>query len=132
MPIEVDDAAPWGWIEDASREPNFVITNRHLKTTCSFVDGPKRGICRNLYAEAGRNEEKKRSSTSAPDPDIVEISDDPIEVDSSDNNTSGDHPNKCSPGPCKSNPQCLNHLGQAKWEDESKDFATISKNMSLM
>ncbi|EPT06051.1 hypothetical protein FOMPIDRAFT_1034036 [Fomitopsis schrenkii] len=100
----------WGWVgtevSDVSR-----ITQQHRLATCGLSDNSPHSICPNRFAISKASTPVKGSPNgeaagAEPDDDVIVISDD-------------EAPN-CNAKACKSNPYCLNHLGQEKWEDEVK------------
>lgn len=100
----------WGWVgtevSDVSR-----ITQQHRLATCGLSDNSPHSICPNRFAISKASTPVKGSPNgeaagAEPDDDVIVISDD-------------EAPN-CNAKACKSNPYCLNHLGQEKWEDEGE------------
>ncbi|KAG8748314.1 hypothetical protein FRC10_007705 [Ceratobasidium sp. 414] len=87
----------WGWV-GTEVQSAADIGPQHRATACGF----RKHICKNKQTLA-----KAPSPPAAPqDPydDVVVISDDEPE---------------CSTKACKSNPNCCNYLGQAKWQNEA-------------
>jgi ubiquitin carboxyl-terminal hydrolase 48 len=102
------DYSAWGWVGTEVTDPSE-ITREHLLATCGFSKKNNQHCCPNIYVEdtGGRCRESKPVADSAErEADVIVISDD-------------EEP-PCSKKRCKSNPNCLNYLGQEKWEDEGK------------
>ena len=101
------DQLAWAWVgtevTDAAQ-----ITQEHRLATCGFSDSSSFPFCSNNYRKsAAKQKSTKTEATKA----TGEVDDDIIVV--SDEDTPG-----CSSKACKSNPNCLNYLGQEKWENE--------------
>jgi len=105
----------WGWVGtevlDASN-----ITREHIQATCGFSRRNKFPFCMNLYRpaplESPPHQENQRATSVDKDSenDLIIVSDD------------DPPPPPCSKKQCKSNPNCLNYLGQEIWEDEGNCF----------
>ncbi|KAF8911983.1 hypothetical protein CPB84DRAFT_1760942 [Gymnopilus junonius] len=109
----VSSSSPWGW----------QITPEHRLAACNLSKRNNISICSNKYlrCEAGASPRKSQTPFSGASgelmEDIIVISDD-------------DERPSCSKKDCKSNPYCLNYLGQDMWEDEdsaSEKFAELAK-----
>lgn len=87
------------------------ITQGHRLVTCGFSDNSPHTICSNRFAVSKAPSPVKGSQNS--DAAEVKADDDIIVI-------SDDETPKCSSKACKSNPYCLNYLGQEKWEDEGE------------
>ena len=103
--LDGDWDSPWGWVgtnvTDASE-----IDEEHLLATCSFSRRSRHVFCANKYRKhPAKTAPPVESVISGEDPtkDVVIISDD-------------DTPT-CSKKYCSKNPNCLNYLGQDRWED---------------
>lgn len=100
-----DSALPWSWVGTEITDV-AVITLEHLLATCGLSERNCYPHCPNKYTFF-KNAEMKGSSSSAegePEDDVIVISDD-------------DAP-PCTKKLCRANPNCLNYLGQEKWEEE--------------
>ena len=103
-----NDSSAWGWVGtevlDASQ-----ISKEHCMITCGLSKRSRHPFCPNKYASV----EKKRASPRQERTANGELDDDVIVI-------SDDEPPSCSKKLCKNNPNCLNYLGQEKWEDVGK------------
>ncbi|RDB21476.1 Ubiquitin carboxyl-terminal hydrolase 48 [Hypsizygus marmoreus] len=113
-----NNSSPWAWVGTEVVRPSD-ITSEHLLVSCGLSKRNKHPVCPNKYASISRNDVQpsKTSQSSAADgeldDDVIVISDDEGPV--------------CSPKTCKSNPNCLNYLGQEAWEDEEKAMEAFLK-----
>ncbi|TFK30135.1 cysteine proteinase [Coprinopsis marcescibilis] len=105
---------PWSWVGSDVLEPED-ITQEHMLTAYGFT--PKSGFlaCKNKYASITRTEAANSVIPVDEDGDVIVISDDE------------ENP-QCSKKLCKSNPRCLNYLGQDAWEDEGRAEAMFVKH----
>ena len=101
----------WGWVDTEVSEVAD-ITAEHRLATCGLSKRSHYPFCANKYSLA-KVEVTVPSQASAEDQedDIIVISDDE------------GHP--CNKKLCKSNPNCLNYLGQSAWENEGWSIETI-------
>lgn len=100
----------WGWVSTEVTDVSH-ITPQHRLATCGFSDNSPFPICPNRFAASNASSPVKSRQSSGgagveADDDVIVISD--------------DESSKCSLKACKSNPYCLNYLGQEKWEDEGE------------
>ncbi|KAF7965268.1 hypothetical protein HWV62_44723, partial [Athelia sp. TMB] len=106
----------WGWVGTDVRDPAR-ITSEHRMRSCGLSRGSKHSYCSNKYApEKNVRDSGTRNQEAAGgelDDDVIVISD--------------DEPSPCSKKLCKGNPNCLNYLGQDKWEEEGAHFYTLDK-----
>ncbi|KAH7913760.1 hypothetical protein BJ138DRAFT_1145448 [Hygrophoropsis aurantiaca] len=119
-----NDSSAWGWVETEASDPSQ-ITSEHRLMTCGLSRRNKNPYCANKYAPK-RKETKSRSppreikgtlAEGELENDIIVISDDEVAP--------------CDKKTCKNNPNCLNYLGQEKWEDEEKAFELFLKAADL-
>ncbi|KAF7323150.1 hypothetical protein HMN09_00095300 [Mycena chlorophos] len=90
----------WGWVLSEAENVSE-ITNDHLLATCGMSPRNTHRFCRNKYSTRPRKETR-------PDPDdVIVISDD------------DDDDSQCTKRSCRSNPNCVNYVGQKPWESES-------------
>lgn len=103
-----NNSSPWGWVGSEVVNPGD-ITNEHRLVTCGLSNRNKFPFCHNKYSPNTQTE----SQESAPRQSAVdgELEDDVIII-------SDDEGPECTRKACKSNPNCLNYLGQDDWEDE--------------
>ncbi|KAI0688254.1 cysteine proteinase [Cytidiella melzeri] len=103
------DQLAWAWV--GTEVTNAAsITQEHRLATCGFSDSSTFPFCASKYQKASvKQENLKAAATKAEG----ELDDDFIVV------TDEEAPN-CSSKSCKNNPNCLNYLGQEKWENEEK------------
>lgn len=101
----------WGWVgTDVSDASD--ITLEHRLATCGLLNRSTHTLCLNKYipTEDGSAPTTRKSQEN---PAPGELADDVIVI-------SDDEGPSCSSKSCKSNPYCLNYLGQDKWEDKGK------------
>ncbi|KAI0086174.1 cysteine proteinase [Irpex rosettiformis] len=99
------DQLAWAWVgTEVTNEAH--ITQEHRLATCGFSDSSIFSFCSNKYLKAAVKAKESPVADGELDDDIIVVSDD-------------DTPN-CSAKSCKNNPNCLNYLGQEKWENEEK------------
>ncbi|KAF8892462.1 hypothetical protein BD779DRAFT_1770408 [Infundibulicybe gibba] len=112
----------WDWVGSEVSTPSQ-ITPDHLLRVYGF--NRKNSYCQNIFSISPppRAEARKSSVDTSPDDDVIVISD--------------DEESPCDKKLCKSNPNCLNFLGQNKWEAEDKaramfmDAANLGDNPML-
>lgn len=100
----------WSWVGTEATSAAD-IAPEHLLATCGFSRRNNHPFCPNRYAAAPPN---AAASTTEGQPSASasgELEDDIIVV-------SDEESSACGSKICKSNPNCLNYLGQEKWEDE--------------
>ncbi|KZP12614.1 cysteine proteinase [Athelia psychrophila] len=99
----------WGWVGTDVHDPAG-ITPEHRMRACGLYRESKHSYCSNKYAsqKAARDKSasKQEVASGELDDDVIVISD--------------DEPPPCSKKLCRGNPNCLNYLGQDKWEREDK------------
>lgn len=97
----------WSWVGTDVRDPAG-ITTEHRMRACGLSKNSKYPYCSNKYASQkivrDKSASKQGTTGGELDDDVIIISD--------------DEPPPCSKKLCKGNPNCLNYLGQDKWEDE--------------
>lgn len=92
----------WGWVSEVSDASN--ISDEHLLRTIGVSSQDSRNFCPNKYGEGKNTSLPEQLPVSGElDTDCIEISDNEEPL--------------CSKKSCLSNPYCLNHLGQYRWED---------------
>ncbi|KAJ7510074.1 cysteine proteinase [Mycena galericulata] len=95
-------SSAWDWVGSEATDISS-ITGEHLSTTC--IPSTHR-FCRNKYAKRKEKKKARAHIHGEIEEYIIVISSDEEE-----------DPN-CTKKQCKNNPNCLNYLGQRKWEDE--------------
>ncbi|KAH7889396.1 hypothetical protein F5I97DRAFT_1801122 [Phlebopus sp. FC_14] len=107
-----NEVAAWGWVDVQVSNPSQ-ITLEHRLMTCGLSTRNKNPFCGNKYASKSTKlipppppEERKTEGANDDENDVIVISD--------------DEKLPCDKKACKNNPNCLNYLGQEKWEDEDK------------
>lgn len=101
-----NDSSPWGWVGTEVFDPSQ-ITQEHRMRTCGLSRRNRLPFCPNKYALVDKKRTPPRRGAAANgelDDDVIVISDDELPP--------------CSKKLCKNNPNCLNYLGQERWEDE--------------
>lgn len=111
-----NDYLAWSWVGSEVTEPSQ-ITQEHRLATCGFSDLNPYPFCANKYPVASKSRLaiKREEETSAKvegelEDDIIVVSDDESPA--------------CTSKGCKSNPNCLNYIGQEKWENEGRPHST--------
>lgn len=104
--------SPWGWVGTEVKDASN-ISAEHLLATCGFARNNSSAFCPNKYAKrASKQAEPSTSSIEEPVAD-GELADDVIVI-SSDSESSN-----CSKKGCRKQPNCVNYVGQEKWENKS-------------
>ncbi|KAF8843558.1 cysteine proteinase [Paxillus ammoniavirescens] len=105
------ESSAWGWVGTEVSDPSQ-ITLVHRLMTCGLSGRNGNPFCGNKYVSKP-DKHKPAPSTEEPEPAVAkgELENDIIVV-------SDDEPPPCNKKVCKNNPNCLNYLGQEKWEDE--------------
>ncbi|KAG8960305.1 hypothetical protein FRC03_006787 [Tulasnella sp. 419] len=101
------DSLRWHWLDDTITTDAPIPLN-HLLDTYAFTPGRWKNICPNKFVEKSPSK-KTKSKAEAKDKDGYIL----ISSESEDEQSS-----VCRIRDCRNNPQCLNYLGQTKWEDE--------------
>jgi hypothetical protein len=108
--LACNDYSAWGWVGTDVTDTSG-ITQEHMLATCGLWRRNSLPSCPNLYVSpsstkpVARQKEESHDATPLED-DIVVISDDEAP--------------QCNKKLCKKNPNCLNYLGQEKWENEGR------------
>ena len=105
-------ALPWGWVGTEVTDLAG-ITLEHRMLSCNLSQRNDMPHCRNKFA--AKEDEAHATNPSERHLPIANVDgelDDDIIVISDDEQPS------CSKKLCKTNPNCLNYLGQEMWEDE--------------
>lgn len=107
------ESSAWRWVDTEVSEPSQ-ITLVHRLMTCGLSGRNGNPFCSNKYVSKP-DKHKPAPSTDEPETAVAkgELEHDIIVV-------SDDEPPPCNKKVCKNNPNCLNYLGQEKWEDEGK------------
>ncbi|KAF9246150.1 hypothetical protein BU15DRAFT_39647 [Melanogaster broomeanus] len=118
------ESSAWGWV-DTEVSDSAQITLEHRLMTCRLSRRNNKPFCGNKYASkpdkpnpAPSTEESKANVANG------ELVNDIIVV-------SDDEPPPCNKKVCKNNPNCLNFLGQEKWENEEEARAQFLKASDL-
>jgi hypothetical protein len=101
-------ASSWQWVATEVTDAS-AITAEHLSATCGLSKRNNHPFCRNKFAKLPARKESKKPRT----PLNGEIEEDIIVISSDE-----DEDLNCTKKLCKNNPNCLNYLGQQKWENE--------------
>ncbi len=86
--------SPWGWVGTEVKDVS-ALTAEHILATCGFSSRNSHSLCPNRFNNGPAIDKL--------DNDIIVITD--------------EETSQCSRKVCKNNPNCLNYLGQEKWED---------------
>ncbi|KAI6132145.1 hypothetical protein EDD16DRAFT_1891250 [Pisolithus croceorrhizus] len=105
-----NNSSAWGWVDIEVSDPSQ-ITPEHRLMTCGLSRRNRNPFCGNKYVS--KPEQSQPTVTLEPTVETAngESENDIIVV-------SDDEPPNCTKKACKNNPNCLNYLGQDKWEDE--------------
>ena len=96
----------WAWVGTEVLDPSD-ITQDHLRAACGFSGRNGHKFCANKYSPALALDKRKIHDVSeATEDHAVIISDEEVPP--------------CNEKMCKSNPNCLNYVGQPAWEDDGK------------
>lgn len=107
-----NNSSAWGWVDIEVSDPSQ-ITLEHRLMTCGLSRRNRNPFCGNKYVS--KPEQSQPTVTLEPTAETAngESENDIIVV-------SDDEPPTCAKKACKNNPNCLNYLGQDKWEDQGK------------
>ena len=100
--------SPWGWVGTEVKTVS-ALTAEHVLATCGFSARNSHSLCPNRFTQGSAHDKL--------DNDIIVITD--------------EETSQCSRKVCKNNPNCLNYLGQEKWEDDGASGYRISLIPSL-
>lgn len=109
-----NDYLAWNWVGTEVTSAAD-ITSEHRLTTCGFSSKYSHPFCPNKYSASSPNASTSKLPPKRPSVSSGELEDDIIVV-------SDDESPICDSKTCKSNPHCLNYLGQEKWENEGALF----------
>jgi len=118
--LPANNSSPWGWVGTEVVSPSE-ITSEHLLLACGLSERNQHPCCPNKYSSP-THITKSPTHFESPavkgefDEDVIIISD--------------DEPSRCVRNSCKTNPNCLNYLGQEHWEDEGLQFLDTLKTMN--
>lgn len=103
----------WGWVGTEVTDLAD-ITLEHRMLACNLSQRNDIPYCLGKFAaKEDEGHAKKSREPQLPLPSVDGELDDDIIIISDD-----EQPYECSKKLCKANPNCLNYLGQEKWEDE--------------
>ncbi|KAK7693460.1 hypothetical protein QCA50_003028 [Cerrena zonata] len=112
-----NDFSNWGWVDHEVTDASH-ITQEHRLVACGLSKYSPHPFCPNRYVQPdGTIAKKEKVAAGELEDDIIVISD--------------DESTSCNTKSCKNNPNCLNNLGQEKWEDEDKAFSAFMKIADL-
>lgn len=103
-----NDSSAWGWVGTEVLDRSE-ITQEHRMITCGLSKRSRHPFCPNKYAPVYKQRASPRNDIAKDgelDDDVIVISDDELPP--------------CSKKLCRNNPNCLNYLGQEKWEGEGE------------
>lgn len=106
------DYSAWGWVGSEVTDASE-ISQSHRLASCGFSTNTTFPLCINEYSSSSGKSMPAQSALQKSQGKVAngELEDDIIVI-------SDDEGPSCSSKACKSNPYCLNYLGQEKWEDE--------------
>ena len=102
----------WSWVGTEVIDPSY-ITEEHRLITCGFSDLNPYTFCANRYIAESRDVGVRKVNETPSKPVEGELEDDIIVVSDEERASPA-----CSSKLCRANPNCLNYLGQEKWENE--------------
>ncbi|KAF9218284.1 cysteine proteinase, partial [Gyrodon lividus] len=105
------ESSTWGWVGTEASDPSH-ITLGHRLMTCGLSGRNGNPFCGNKYVS------KPEMPKLAPSAENSETSVAKGELENDIIIVSDDEPPPCNKKVCKNNPNCLNYLGQEKWENE--------------
>ncbi len=105
-----NDYLAWGWVGSEVTNP-AQITLQHRRATCGFSDSNPYPFCPNKYSVASKTKDTSQVNKGKRPKVEGELEDDVIVI-------SDDEALLCTGKICKANPNCLNYLGQDKWQNE--------------
>ncbi|KAL4247306.1 peptidase C19 family protein [Abortiporus biennis] len=115
-----NEYSAWGWVGTEVTNVSE-ITQEHRLATCGFSKHSHYPLCPNKYSpkprESPPQEENAETVEGELDDDVIVISD--------------DESSSCDSKVCRNNPNCLNYLGQDKWESEEKSRQAYVKLANL-
>ncbi|KXN92215.1 Ubiquitin carboxyl-terminal hydrolase 48 [Leucoagaricus sp. SymC.cos] len=113
VPTRNSQSTLWSWVGSEASEATD-ITLEHCLIACGLSARNNNPFCPNKFVTSQAPKPLTKKEV-IPDDDIIVVSDDE-EI-------------KCLKKTCKENPNCLNHLGQEKWENEEnalRDFLEVT------
>ena len=119
-----DYYSAWGWVGTEVQDPAD-ITEEHRLATCGFSKRSPWPLCPNKFARDDQsNVAAERLQTERKAPTDGELQEDIIVI-------SDDEGPSCSNKNCRTNPFCLNYLGQERWEDEGTFISGRVANVTI-
>lgn len=106
-----NNSSPWGWVGTEVVSPSE-ITSEHLLVACGLSERNHYPCCSNKYSSPSHTPTIVQSQTHFKEPSVNGELDEDVIVISDDEHL------QCARKSCKTNPNCLNYLGQEIWEDE--------------
>lgn len=104
----------WGWVGTEVKDASN-ISEEHLLATCGFARNNAAAFCPNKYSK--RSQKQVEPGPSAPPPQETvadgELADDVIVISSDTEET-----HNCSKKACRKRQNCVNYIGQEKWENK--------------
>jgi ubiquitin carboxyl-terminal hydrolase 48 len=103
----------WGWVSSEVLDAdNITLEHRMAASNLSTRNGNP--VCQNKYAVRSQESPVPEGAAHVGG----ELSDDVIVISDADEPL-------CTKKLCKTNPWCLNHLGQEMWEDEGRSYPRL-------
>ena len=114
-------SSPWSWVGTEVTDLAD-ITLEHRMLACNLSQRNNTLYCRNKFAATEDKAHAHSSKERQPQLPTVggELDDDIIVI-------SDDEQPSCSKKVCKTNPNCLNYLGQVKWENEGELLSNVHR-----
>ncbi|KAG8853524.1 hypothetical protein FRB96_008126 [Tulasnella sp. 330] len=113
----------WEWLDQEKATPPLSITNVNARDVYGFISREGNDICP-LKREKIKRKPAKRVYGKQAAKEVIEINTTEEEEEEEDSGA-------CNPKGCKKNPQCLNYLGQALWQDADAAKASFLKARNI-
>jgi hypothetical protein len=118
-----NNSSPWGWVGTEVVSPPD-ITSEHLLVACGLSERNHHPCCPNRYPSPLHTPAIAQSPMHFNEPSVNgELDEDVIVI-------SDDEQLHCVRKSCKTNPNCLNYLGQENWEDKGMSSLDASQTMN--
>lgn len=118
-------SSAWGWVGTEVSNTSD-ITSEHISIACGLSKRNNHPFCSNKFSQSPESQPAQAKLIANPNEELAvngELEGDVIDI-------SDDEQPECTRKLCKSNPYCLNYLGQDAWEDEGMQaMSTLDSNI---